>query len=124
MGFVTDMKTGVVRARQRCVLLSRCAAMFASEDAFEGILFDSWLCCFAVVKLRGHEHITFRSGSASEEMGQCLMAVIKQEKLFYPNRANWGEVNHAEMSKVRWFILTVSSDQGGGCLCRNHHKDK
>lgn len=51
------------------------------------------------------------------------MAGFKQEKLFYPNRANWG-VNHAEMSKVRWFILTASSDWGGDSLCRDHHKDK
>lgn len=28
------------------------------------------------------------------------------------------------MSKVRWLILTARSDQGGGRLCRDLHKDK
>lgn len=97
--------------------------MLAPGDAFEGIFFDSWLPCFAIIKLRGHEHITFGSSSVSEEMEHCLMAGFKQEKLFYPNRANWG-VNHAEVSKVRWVILTASSNWGGDCLCKDHHKDK
>ena len=66
--------------------------MLASQDAFEGILFDSWLHCFEVIKLRGHEDIIFGSRSVPEEVGHCLMDDFKQEKPFYPNRAIWRSV--------------------------------
>lgn len=47
---------------------------------------DAWLCYFVVFKLR-----------VQVEMKNTLMAGFKQEKFFYPSRANW-EVNHAEVS--------------------------
>lgn len=51
------------------------------------------------------------------------MAGFKQEKFFYPSRANW-EVNHAEMSKLIMFIPTASSDWGGDCPVGNTIKTR
>lgn len=63
----------------------RQAAVLASEDAFKGISFGSWLCCFAVIELRGDEHITFGSRSVSNEKEHSLMAGFEKEELFYPS---------------------------------------
>lgn len=112
----------VVWAQQRCRFLGECTPVLASEYAFEGIWFDAWLCYFVILKLGGHECITF----ASRWRCGTLMAGFKQEKFgffFYPSRANW-EVNHAEMSKVIMFIPTASSDWGGDFLVGNTMKTR
>lgn len=62
--------------------------MLASEDAFKGISFGSWLCCFAVIEHRGDEHVTFASRSVSNEKGHSLMPRFEKEELFYPSWAN------------------------------------
>lgn len=52
MDFVTDMKTcALVWAWWRWRFLSRSTAVLATDNAFEGTLFDHWLTSFAVIKL-------------------------------------------------------------------------
>lgn len=79
MDFITDRCCGVSSAKMWVARWIRCCTCI--RRLFSGN-FVSWFRCFAVIKLRGHEHITFESRSVSEEWGYSLMVSFKQRKLF------------------------------------------